>query len=56
MEQHIVWDTWILTVGTLYTLDFPESWVINQPDQTLEVLMSELDPAVNLKKEIIWLC
>ncbi|XP_055391174.1 S-adenosylmethionine decarboxylase proenzyme isoform X1 [Bubalus kerabau] len=30
----------------LYTLDFPESRVINQPDQTLEILMSELDPAV----------
>uniref|UniRef100_A0A4W2GUH6 adenosylmethionine decarboxylase n=1 Tax=Bos indicus x Bos taurus TaxID=30522 RepID=A0A4W2GUH6_BOBOX len=29
----------------LYTLDFPESRVINQPDQTLEILMSELDPA-----------
>ncbi|EGV96571.1 S-adenosylmethionine decarboxylase proenzyme [Cricetulus griseus] len=29
-----------------YTLDFPESQVINQPDQTLEILMSELDPAV----------
>uniref|UniRef100_A0A2K5RU16 adenosylmethionine decarboxylase n=1 Tax=Cebus imitator TaxID=2715852 RepID=A0A2K5RU16_CEBIM len=30
----------------LYTLDFPESPVISQPDQTLEILMSELDPAV----------
>lgn len=30
----------------LYTLDFPESRVINQPDQTLEILMSELDPVV----------
>ena len=30
----------------LYTLDFPESRKINQPDQTLEILMSELDPAV----------
>uniref|UniRef100_A0A8D1A3D0 adenosylmethionine decarboxylase n=1 Tax=Sus scrofa TaxID=9823 RepID=A0A8D1A3D0_PIG len=30
----------------LYTLDLPESQVINQPDQTLEILMSELDPAV----------
>uniref|UniRef100_A0ABK0LI95 adenosylmethionine decarboxylase n=1 Tax=Rattus norvegicus TaxID=10116 RepID=A0ABK0LI95_RAT len=30
----------------LYTLDLPESRVINQPDQTLEILMSELDPAV----------
>ncbi|XP_053463091.1 S-adenosylmethionine decarboxylase proenzyme-like [Nycticebus coucang] len=30
----------------LYTLDFPESGVISQPDQTLEILMSELDPAV----------
>uniref|UniRef100_A0A2K5DD12 adenosylmethionine decarboxylase n=1 Tax=Aotus nancymaae TaxID=37293 RepID=A0A2K5DD12_AOTNA len=30
----------------LYTLDFPESWVISQPDQTSEILMSELDPAV----------
>ena len=30
----------------LYTLDFPESRVISQPDQTLEILMSELDPAV----------
>uniref|UniRef100_A0A8C0CJL9 adenosylmethionine decarboxylase n=1 Tax=Balaenoptera musculus TaxID=9771 RepID=A0A8C0CJL9_BALMU len=29
----------------LYTLDFPESRVINQADQTLEILMSELDPA-----------
>lgn len=83
MEQHIVWDVWILTVGMLdtiswiffspsffcirftlnfqlsflettplllyrylYTLDFPESRVISQPDQTLEILMSELDPAV----------
>ncbi|XP_059514780.1 S-adenosylmethionine decarboxylase proenzyme-like [Myotis daubentonii] len=30
----------------LYTLDFPESRVISQPDQTLEILLSELDPAV----------
>ncbi|XP_019393459.1 PREDICTED: S-adenosylmethionine decarboxylase proenzyme isoform X1 [Crocodylus porosus] len=30
----------------LYTLDFPENRVINQPDQTLEILMSELDPVV----------
>ncbi|CAM5132195.1 unnamed protein product [Natator depressus] len=30
----------------LYTLDFPESGVTNQPDQTLEILMSELDPVV----------
>ncbi|XP_015274247.1 PREDICTED: S-adenosylmethionine decarboxylase proenzyme isoform X4 [Gekko japonicus] len=30
----------------LYTLDFPESRVISQPDQTLEILMSELDPVV----------
>lgn len=30
----------------MYTLDFPESQVISQPDQTLEILMSELDPAV----------
>ncbi|XP_045412533.1 S-adenosylmethionine decarboxylase proenzyme-like [Lemur catta] len=30
----------------LYLLDFPESGVISQPDQTLEILMSELDPAV----------
>jgi len=30
----------------LYTLDFPETRVISQPDQTLEILMSELDPAV----------
>ncbi|XP_003215696.2 S-adenosylmethionine decarboxylase proenzyme [Anolis carolinensis] len=30
----------------LYTLDFPESRVISQPDQTLEILMSELDPEV----------
>ncbi|XP_012972967.1 S-adenosylmethionine decarboxylase proenzyme-like [Mesocricetus auratus] len=29
-----------------FTLDFPESQVINQPDQTLEILMSELDPAI----------
>ncbi|KAM6175320.1 S-adenosylmethionine decarboxylase proenzyme-like [Erethizon dorsatum] len=29
-----------------YTLDFPESRVISQPDQTLEILMSELDPGV----------
>ncbi|XP_012657943.1 S-adenosylmethionine decarboxylase proenzyme-like [Otolemur garnettii] len=30
----------------LETLDFPESRVISQPDQTLEILMSEIDPAV----------
>ncbi|XP_054581209.1 S-adenosylmethionine decarboxylase proenzyme-like [Eptesicus fuscus] len=30
----------------LYALDFPESRVFSQPDQTLEILMSELDPAV----------
>ncbi|XP_069743708.1 S-adenosylmethionine decarboxylase proenzyme isoform X2 [Narcine bancroftii] len=30
----------------LYTLDMPEDSGIKQPDQTLEVLMSELDPAV----------
>ena len=30
----------------MYTLDFPETRVISQPDQTLEILMSELDPAV----------
>ncbi|XP_012668069.1 S-adenosylmethionine decarboxylase proenzyme-like [Otolemur garnettii] len=29
----------------LHTLDFPKSRVISQPDQTLEILMSELDPA-----------
>uniref|UniRef100_A0A8C5XDI3 Adenosylmethionine decarboxylase n=1 Tax=Microcebus murinus TaxID=30608 RepID=A0A8C5XDI3_MICMU len=29
----------------LHTLDFPESRVVSQPDQTLEILMSELDPA-----------
>uniref|UniRef100_A0A8C5YHZ4 S-adenosylmethionine decarboxylase proenzyme n=1 Tax=Microcebus murinus TaxID=30608 RepID=A0A8C5YHZ4_MICMU len=29
----------------LYALDFPESRVVSQPDQTLEILMSELDPA-----------
>jgi len=36
----------VLLYRYLYTLDFPESRVINQPDQTLEILMSELDPAV----------
>ncbi|MBZ3873082.1 S-adenosylmethionine decarboxylase proenzyme [Sciurus carolinensis] len=36
----------ILSYRYLYTLDFPESRVISQPDQTLEILMSELDPAV----------
>ncbi|KAE8602691.1 hypothetical protein XENTR_v10014085 [Xenopus tropicalis] len=30
----------------LYTLDIPDGYVINQPDQTLEILMSELDPEV----------
>uniref|UniRef100_A0A2K5MW06 adenosylmethionine decarboxylase n=1 Tax=Cercocebus atys TaxID=9531 RepID=A0A2K5MW06_CERAT len=30
----------------LHTLDFPESRVISRPDQTLEILMSELDLAV----------
>ncbi|XP_062035308.1 S-adenosylmethionine decarboxylase proenzyme-like [Lepus europaeus] len=30
----------------LYFLDFPESWVISHLDQTLLILMSELDPAV----------
>ncbi|XP_061025973.1 S-adenosylmethionine decarboxylase proenzyme-like isoform X2 [Eubalaena glacialis] len=30
----------------LCILDFPESRVIDQPDQTLEILMSELDPAI----------
>ncbi|XP_072356129.1 S-adenosylmethionine decarboxylase proenzyme isoform X3 [Scyliorhinus torazame] len=30
----------------LYTLDVPEDSGIKQPDQTLEILMSELDPAV----------
>ncbi|XP_055468879.1 S-adenosylmethionine decarboxylase proenzyme-like [Psammomys obesus] len=30
----------------LYSLDFPESQEINQPAQTLEILMSELDPAI----------
>ncbi|XP_018415789.1 PREDICTED: S-adenosylmethionine decarboxylase proenzyme isoform X2 [Nanorana parkeri] len=30
----------------LYTLDVPEGFVINQPDQTLEILMSELDPEI----------
>ena len=38
---HMNSDCWYL-----YTLEFPESRVINQPDQTLEILMSELDPAV----------
>ncbi|XP_004458669.1 S-adenosylmethionine decarboxylase proenzyme 1-like [Dasypus novemcinctus] len=32
--------------GYLHTMDFPETRVISQPDQTLEILMSELDPAV----------
>uniref|UniRef100_A0A2K6U1S7 adenosylmethionine decarboxylase n=1 Tax=Saimiri boliviensis boliviensis TaxID=39432 RepID=A0A2K6U1S7_SAIBB len=30
----------------LHTLDFSESRVISQPDQTSEILMSDLDPAV----------
>ncbi|XP_049488592.1 S-adenosylmethionine decarboxylase proenzyme-like [Panthera uncia] len=30
----------------VYTLYFPETQVISQPDQTLEILMYELDPAV----------
>uniref|UniRef100_A0A8D2AJN5 adenosylmethionine decarboxylase n=1 Tax=Sciurus vulgaris TaxID=55149 RepID=A0A8D2AJN5_SCIVU len=38
---HMNCDCWYL-----YTLDFPKSQVISQPDQTLEILMSELDPAV----------
>uniref|UniRef100_A0A5F4WLA7 Adenosylmethionine decarboxylase n=1 Tax=Callithrix jacchus TaxID=9483 RepID=A0A5F4WLA7_CALJA len=38
---HMNSDCWYL-----YTLDFPESRVISQPDQTLEILMSEFDPAV----------
>ncbi|XP_071474858.1 S-adenosylmethionine decarboxylase proenzyme 1-like [Marmota flaviventris] len=38
---HMNSDCWYL-----YTLDFPESQVISQPDQTLEILMTELDPAV----------
>uniref|UniRef100_G3UBI2 Adenosylmethionine decarboxylase 1 n=1 Tax=Loxodonta africana TaxID=9785 RepID=G3UBI2_LOXAF len=29
-----------------YTLDFPDSLVISQPDQTLEIQMSEIDPEV----------
>eukprot|EP00061_Rhincodon_typus_P011197 g36042.t1 len=33
-------------VEYLYTLDMPEDSGIKQPDQTLEVLMSELDPVV----------
>lgn len=36
----------LLLYRYLYTLDFPETRVISQPDQTLEILMSELDPAV----------
>lgn len=36
----------LLICRYLYTLDFPESRVISQPDQTLEILMSELDPGV----------
>uniref|UniRef100_A0A8C6BXA5 adenosylmethionine decarboxylase n=1 Tax=Monodon monoceros TaxID=40151 RepID=A0A8C6BXA5_MONMO len=38
---HMNSDCWYL-----YTLDFPESRGISQPYQTLEILMSELDPAV----------
>ncbi|XP_030733051.1 LOW QUALITY PROTEIN: S-adenosylmethionine decarboxylase proenzyme-like [Globicephala melas] len=38
---HMNSDCWYL-----YTLDFPESRGINQLYQTLEILMSELDPAV----------
>ena len=38
---HMNSDCWYLN-----TLDFPESRVINQPDQTLEILMCEHDPAV----------
>ncbi|CAJ0951591.1 unnamed protein product [Ranitomeya imitator] len=30
----------------LYTLDVPDGFVINQPDQTLEILMSELNPEI----------
>uniref|UniRef100_A0A8C7Y6J4 adenosylmethionine decarboxylase n=1 Tax=Oryzias sinensis TaxID=183150 RepID=A0A8C7Y6J4_9TELE len=30
----------------LFTLDLPEYWENNQADQTLEVLMSDLDPAI----------
>lgn len=30
----------------LFTLDLPEYWENKQADQTLEVLMSDLDPAI----------
>ncbi|XP_078256030.1 S-adenosylmethionine decarboxylase proenzyme isoform X4 [Rhinoraja longicauda] len=56
VRQHL-WRTWIdgaaYCMGRmnsdcwyLYTLDMSEDSGIKQPDQTLEVLMSELDPAV----------
>lgn len=38
---HVNSDYWYLD-----TLDFPENRVISQPGQTLEILMSEFDPAV----------
>lgn len=45
MEQHTVWDVGILSVGTCI-LQISQSWVVTQPDQTPEILMSKLDPAV----------
>ncbi|KAG3283629.1 AMD1-containing, partial [Ictidomys tridecemlineatus] len=38
---HMNSDCWYL-----YSLVFPESRIISQPDQTLEILISELDPVV----------
>lgn len=34
------------SIRYLFTLELPEYWENKQADQTLEVLMSDLDPAV----------
>lgn len=36
----------VLSRRYLFTLELPEFWENKQADQTLEVLMSDLDPAV----------
>lgn len=42
----MLYGTYEFQLLVLVYFDFPESQVISQPDQTLEILMSELDPAV----------
>lgn len=45
MRYHVLTRPWPVARRYLFTLDLPEYWENKHADQTLEVLMSDLDPA-----------